>query len=189
MLSQQQLSTLKTAVLANTDTIPAGHPWSGIYAGTQVKDVPNNPDGNVAVAGYYNLTASPDFWVFPSTVQVEQVVLAVNGAEYLALGANAAATNLHHNLFALLTRNGVIRPGDQAVRTLVTTIFPVGTAPLTRAAILEACTRKATRAEQLFAITATGPGGGAGSSRAAAANLGFEGHLTGSDVNSALNLE
>lgn len=53
---------LKAKIAANTNTIPAGQPWTGSFAGAQVKDVPNSPDGNAAVAGWYNLATAYLVW-------------------------------------------------------------------------------------------------------------------------------
>lgn len=63
-LSTAQKAALKTDIAANTNTIPAGQPWSGAFVGMQVKDVPNNGDGHAAIAGWYNLTATPDYFVW-----------------------------------------------------------------------------------------------------------------------------
>lgn len=58
-----QLQALKTDIAANINTIPAGQPWSGSFAGQQIKDVPNTGDGNAAIAGWYNLlTAAYKVW-------------------------------------------------------------------------------------------------------------------------------
>ena len=95
---------------------------------------------------------------------------------------NQQLPNLHHNLLALLLANGVIHPGDPSVRTKLTTIFPAGTAPITRAAILAECTRIMNNLEKVFKTTATGPAGGDGSAQNVAANLPFEGAVTGNDI-------
>lgn len=69
-LTPAQLATLKAAILANTNAIPAGQP----FAGVQVKDVPNNSDGNLAVAGWYNQTAAPQFVVWRDVPDRKSVV-------------------------------------------------------------------------------------------------------------------
>jgi len=63
-LTQAQKTALKTDIAANTNTIPAGYPWSGFYAGAAINTLGNGPDENTAIAGWYNLTATPDFVVW-----------------------------------------------------------------------------------------------------------------------------
>lgn len=63
-LTPAQLAALKADILANTATIPAGQPWTNAFAGVQVKNVPNTGDGCVTIAGWYNQTAAPDFYVW-----------------------------------------------------------------------------------------------------------------------------
>jgi hypothetical protein len=59
-----QLPALKADIAANTATIPAGQPWTGIYAGQQINALPNTGDANAAIAGWYNQTATPDYIVW-----------------------------------------------------------------------------------------------------------------------------
>lgn len=59
-LTPGQLATLKADIAANANPIPAGLP----FAGVEVRSVPNTGDGNVAVAGWYNLTAAPAYTVW-----------------------------------------------------------------------------------------------------------------------------
>ena len=63
-LTAAQKTTLKADILANQATIPAGQPWTNSYAGVAVSAVPNSNDGNATIAGWYNQTASPDFFVW-----------------------------------------------------------------------------------------------------------------------------
>lgn len=81
-LTPAQLATLKAAILANTNAIPAGQP----FAGVQVKDVPNNSDGNLAVAGWYNQTAAPQFVVWRD-VPMEAVLNAYTPANMTPVDA------------------------------------------------------------------------------------------------------
>ena len=78
-LTAAQKATFKTDILANTATIPAGQPWTGSFAGVQVKDVPNDGDGNFAVAGFYSAVVTPDWFVWrdlPMDVVLNLVTLA-----------------------------------------------------------------------------------------------------------------
>ncbi len=72
-MTEAQLTTLKNDIAANTNTIPAGQPWTGAFAGVQVKDVPNTGDGNFAVAGWYNQVSTPNYWVWKKTVSRAEV--------------------------------------------------------------------------------------------------------------------
>lgn len=169
---------------------------------TQLVTLGNHIRGNTEVNGdlgnlggirdWYNAETdgqnghSANFWVFLSSMPVQTVIDAIDSAEYLALGASAAATNLHHNGLALLLHNGVMHPAPVATRNWLISIFPAGTAPNSRAAILEAATRLATEAEKLFAVVSSGPGGGDGSAMANSAQLVFEGQLSTSDIDLAL---
>jgi hypothetical protein len=67
-LSAQQLQTLKTSIAANTAAIQAGQANAGIFIGSQIKDIPNNDDGNLCIATWYNLVAAPNFWAWQSSV-------------------------------------------------------------------------------------------------------------------------
>lgn len=193
-LTPAQLQTFRDAIAANTNTIPAGQPWSGTFAGTAVQNVPHTDDGAIAVAGWYSQVRVPDLWAFSSEVKVEAIIKSISPSEYLVLASQATTTNLHHNGIELLLRNGVLRPSSAEVRTWLTTLFPAGTAPTTRTNILNACSRKQTYFEALFAVNATGPGGGNGSAQNAAQNLGsdkngnpIEGGVTADEVLAAWN--
>lgn len=85
-LTSAQDQTLKTDIAANTNTIPAGQPWSGGYAGMQVKDVPNVSSGNAAIAGWYNLTAVPDFFVWRD-IDMETVLNSITFANMTPVDA------------------------------------------------------------------------------------------------------
>lgn len=63
-LTPAQLATLKANIAANANTIPAGQPWTGSFAGQAINTLPNSGDANAAIAGWYNLDASPNFFVW-----------------------------------------------------------------------------------------------------------------------------
>jgi hypothetical protein len=68
------------------------------------------------------------------------------------------------------------------VRTWIQTLFPAGTAPTSRTAILNAVTRPANNVEAALASAATGPAGGNGSAQNQSAVLNYEGGVTGDDI-------
>ena len=67
-LTSAQLQTLNTAIAANATPIPAGYPWTGAYAGQAINTLPNNADANTAIAGWYNLDASPSYFAWKPSV-------------------------------------------------------------------------------------------------------------------------
>lgn len=95
-LSPAQLAVLKTDILANTATIPAGYPWTGGFAGVQVKDVPNNGDGNFAVAGWYSQVASPAYVVWRD-LPMETVLAIIAFANMTPVDAVPSVTSLPSN--------------------------------------------------------------------------------------------
>lgn len=189
-LTGPQLSTLKTDIAGNTGTIPSGQPWTGAFAGTQVKDVPNTSDGNAAVAGWYGLEASPDFWVWRTRVgkgefvqktsadadgtSPRDFIWAGNGFITRSAGEQAAWDQLFNG-------EGEANPSLANVRTAITDIFSgTGNAASNRTHLSNIAKRKASRAEKLFA---TGTG-----THASPGTMAVEGPLTAQDVESARNL-
>jgi hypothetical protein len=183
MLTTAQLQTLKADIAANNNTIPAGQPWSGSFAGTAVKLVPNTGDGNAAVAGWYNLTAATDFWVWRSSVSKDELVgsTSVDGTVFSWTGAGyiTRAQGERDAFTAIFSSAGAVNPSLANVRQAFADIFSGSTAPApaNRTHLLTVARRKASNAEKLFA---TGTG-----STASPAVMGFEGTITGDDVQNA----
>lgn len=179
-LSSAQLATFKTNILANTATIPAGQPWSGGFVGVQVKDVPNNPDGNLAVAGWYNLTASPSFTLWRKSVPLAEIAVTLNGAELAGL------STLNHTrlqtVITLVNASGGANPSVTDQRAFWDDIFSGAGGTNTRAALLVLWKRLASNIDKLFAT-------GTGTDAVPAISVFGDGVLAdASDVNSALNL-
>lgn len=182
-LTLMQKQTLKTHIEANTTQLQFS---SGLQ---QINTVFGQPsldagDANI-IADHYNQPTNPAFYGFPSTVEVDDIIGATIGQnfnEYVSLNANAGITQLHHNAFDLLVRNGVIRPQNVEVRNALVGIFPAATASNTRSAILQAISRQANRVEQVLSSVGTGPGGGNGSSMTQSAILNFEGTVSTNDI-------
>lgn len=90
-LTPAQLITFKAAILAQTATIPASQPWTGTFAGTQVKNVPNTSDGNAAVAGWYNLAMAGPYLVWNPQVSIKTIRAAADIGKYTPTDAVPAS--------------------------------------------------------------------------------------------------
>lgn len=167
MLSAAQLSTLKASILA--DSVLAAKPVTS--------------DGHTEIAAAYNLNASPDFWVWRSSVSKDDLVgsVSVDGTTFNWTGTGyITRTQGERDAFnAIFSAVGTVNPSIASVRQAFADIFSGSTAPApaNRTHLLTIARRKATRAEKLFA---TGTG-----STASPAVLGFEGLLTYQDVEAA----
>jgi hypothetical protein len=179
-LSAAQLPTFKAHILANTATIPAGYPWSGAFVGVQVKDVPNDGgDGNLAVAGWYSLTATPDFWVYRRSYTPDLARASIIGTTGAANQLDALTGSKRDSLFWLIA--GTIDMSSAAARASVDDLC--GSQNTLKAAIQDGGKRKATRLEQVFAT------GGNGALATPGTNAFPDGTAADTtDVNSALNL-
>lgn len=178
-LTTQQYAALKADILANAGTIPAGQPWTGSFAGVAVSAVPNTTDGNVAVAGYYNQSASPSFTTWRKSVTIIEVGNSLNGTDLSGL------TSLNHTRLqtvVMLSQAGV----DASLadrRQFFDDIFSGTGGATTRAQLLVLWKRLATRTQKLFS---TGTGSDA-SPAITASNVGDSFTLSGADVLNALN--
>lgn len=169
-LTGPQLTTLKNDILADST----------------LNSQPNNDDGNFAIAAAYNLTASPDFWVWRTAVSKDEFLesTSVDGTTFNFTGAGYITRSQGERdaWNALFSSTGFANPSLSNVRQAVADIFSGGTAPApaNRTHLLTISRRKATRAEKLFA-TGTGSTG-------SPALMTFEGTLTPSEVSTARNL-
>jgi hypothetical protein len=94
-LSPSQSTALKADIGVNANTIPAGFTWTGAFAGLAVKDVPATGDGNIAVAGWYSLTASPAYAVWNTQTPLKAIRAATDLSKYTpadAVPASAGST-------------------------------------------------------------------------------------------------
>ena len=200
MLTAAQLTTLKADIAANTNTIPAGQPWSGSFAGTQIKNVPGTGDGNAAVAGWYNLATSPAFIVWRD-LPIETVLNTITYANMTPLDAVPTDTALNTSIWQAraLSCQGkqfnlqnltigrstapMKRTNFRAAMQDCLTNLPAGAGGSTIAAnwvgVRDAAKFTAANIEKLFA-TGTGTSG-------SPADLTFEGSITGDDVDQARN--
>lgn len=165
-LTSAQLLTLKTAIEAD----PA------------LSAQPINADGHFAIAAAMNLPATPDFWVWRSTVPKHELTnsTSVDGTSFTWVGngfitRSAGEQTAWHELF---NASNQINPALANVRQALSDIFSgTGNAAANRTHLLAIGRRTATRGEKLFA---TGTG-----TAAAPAVMAVEGHLSYQDIESA----
>jgi hypothetical protein len=199
-LTSAQLTTLKNDIAANTAAIPENQSWTGAFAGMQVKDVPNNGDGNFAVAGWYNQTASPAHIVwrdlpmetilglitYASMTPADAVPTSPDSAVQVWKARSLACQGKQFNLQNLTIGRSTApmkRTNYRAAMQDCLTNLPAGASGNLIAAnwvgVRDAAKFSATYAEKLFA---TGTG-----STATPADLGYEGAITGDDAEQARN--
>jgi hypothetical protein len=134
------------------------------------------------IADAYNVVASPDFWVWRTSVPKQEIVgmTSQDGTTFTWAG-NGFITRAVGELMAWqeLFTGGVVNPSLPQVRAAFTDIFSgTGNAASNRAHLLAVARRKALRIERLFA-TGTGSTGSPGA-------LVVEGALDYLDVYQAL---
>ncbi len=179
-LTAAQLQTLKSAIAANTATIPSGQPWTNSFAGVQVNAIPNQSDGNATIAGWYNQAASPTWTTWKKSVPINDVGDAFNGTELAGL-----TTGNQQRLQTVAVYAGAgVNPSLADRRQCFDDIFSGAGGATTRANLLALWKRLATFAQKLFS---TGTGSDA-SPATTAANVGDGLTLTGMDVENARNL-
>lgn len=178
-LSTAQLQTLKADLAANANTVLVG----GVA--TAISAVPRNGDTAFAVAAWYNLAASPDFWVWKSSVSKGELVqvTSVDGTNFNWSG-NGFITRSAGEQAAwreIFNGTGACNPSLPNVRQAFADIFSgTGNAAANRTHLLAIARRKASAAEKLF-TTGTGSTGSPGV-------MGPEGGLSVTNVDDAWNL-
>lgn len=186
-LSSAQLTALKADIAANTATVP--------YAGsTQIKDVPNTDDGNIAIATWYSALASPSYWVWASNVTRSQLYnttsdLATNWDWTTYRGQSVTEQGAWREMFM----GDAVNFGQANIRAGIGKIF-TGSAPQNaqRDHCLAVGRRVARRIEKLFAVVVSSPpantGNNSGDARGATTNpdvMGYEGTINLNDVAAA----
>jgi hypothetical protein len=159
-LTNQQLTTLKAAIVAD--------PVLSLYG--------MSTDDHYAIAQALNQPASPAFIVWRTAVPLEEIMR--NGMDWTRVDNLSVGKA---RIWDWLSRLGTLNPSQANVRAGIDATW-VGTAAdlAVRAAVYVHCKRSATRAEQLFA---TGTG-----TDAVPATMAVEGDLTYQDVETARNL-
>jgi hypothetical protein len=166
ILTQAQLQALKADIAAD----PALSP------------LPNNSDGNFAIALAYNAAASPAYTIWRKRVGLSEIAKALDGTELAGL------SSLNHTrlqtVITLINAAGGADPSDADARAFFDDIFSGAGGVNTRAALLALWKTPATRAQKLFS---TGAGSDA-SPATTAANVGDGFALSHADVGDARNL-
>ncbi len=193
-LTSAQLTSLKADIAANANTITFGGQSVAISA------VPNNPDGNFAIAAWYNLAASGPYVVWRD-LPMETVLNTITFANMTPLDAVPTTPDLTvqvwiarslscqgkqfnlQNLINGRTTAPMKKTNYRAAMQDALTNVPAGASGALIAAnwvgVRDGAKFNATNAEKLFAS-------GAGTN-ANPSDLAFEGSLLGSDVESARN--
>jgi hypothetical protein len=159
MLTQLQLQAIKADILATPE----------------LSAFPNNTDGNIAIADFYNLLATPTFFVWRTDVPTRDVKNAIVWTEYI--GSTSVA---ERDALNLIISNGIVNAADPNIRQGFATIFGSPQQATTRANLVAISKRSATRIEKLLAV-------GTGS-EVAPDTMAFEGKLSGQQVEVARNL-
>jgi hypothetical protein len=187
VLTSAQLVTLKAAILADSN----------------VNSIPANPDGDFAIAAYFNTVASPVFLVYRSDVPVQDIYNQITWANMTPTDApdgtqtwanrSLACQGKQFNVQIILQGQASINAAKANVRAGLQdglTNVPSGVAGALVSAGWNgvrdnALARAATRAEKLYANTT---GGKDGSTATLAATMVVEGSISSQDVNSARGL-
>lgn len=169
VLTPAQLTTLKNDIAANADT----------------KDIPKTSDGAFQVAAIYNVTATPDFWVWRTFVTKDELVNSTSvdatTFNWTGTGFITRSQGERDAWRELFGSTGAVNASLPQVRQAFADIFSGGTAPApaNRTHLLTVARRKCTRIERLYA-------GGTGST-ASPGTMVVEGELFYQDVLAAWN--
>jgi len=160
-LDSAQLATLKADIAAD----PA------------FDDLPDTASGALPIADAYNLTASPSYTVWRTTVPLDEVMRS-NGMDWTRVDNLSVGKARIWDWLSLL---GALDASQSNIRAGIDATWVGTQADLAvRAAVYVVCKRLATRAERLFA---TGTG-----TDAAPGTMAFEGILSVDDVQQAREL-
>lgn len=183
-LTSGQLLTLRTNIAANTSTI----------AGVQIKDMPSDEDASQAIAIWYSSPATPDYWVWKTTVNRVDVYNGTSptGSTWdwtIYKGQSVPEQNAWTQMFMGESANF----GQVNLRVGIGKIF-TGSAGANgqRDHCLAMGRRLANRIEKLYTIAVVNPpantGNASGDARGATTNpdiLVFEGTVSGNVISQA----
>lgn len=186
-LTAAQLVTLKNDMGANTNTIKV----AGVD--TQIKNItaqafPNRQDIAPDIAAWYNLNASPSFWVWNTITSLADTGMAIKMSD---IGNLTTANSTRLQVSFSIRPNG-FNPANQDDRSLFGSLFSVAGAAGTRAALIALWQRLASNLEKLFATgtgsQVTGDLNSDGSvSAGSPATMGVSEQLTAAEVIAAWN--
>jgi hypothetical protein len=183
-LSAAQLAALKADIAANVNTIPAGQP----FAGVQVKLVPATEEGNGVIAFWYNLAATPDYWVWRTFVPDAEIYETTTGdGTAWSWSIYIARSQAERDAWRqMVNMKGGVNASLANVRAGVADIFSGAGGAAQRTHLLTVGRRLAGNAEKLFSA-ATAGGVGQRGGTANPDTMAFEGPLTLTDVLNARN--
>ena len=183
-LTPAQLTTLKNDIIANNNQI----------GGIAIKDMPHSADNAAAISDWYNLLASPDYWVWDTAVTRARI--------YNQVGSTGTTWDwTFYKNQSVPEQNAWTQMfmGDQAnfsllnLRVGISKIFTSGSS-VNRDHAFAVGRRQAKRVEKVFAIAVSNPpvssGNTAADPRGATTNpdvMGFDGSLSYQDVQAAWN--
>ena len=151
-LTQAQYTALKADIIAD----PA------------FNSVPDNSDGDFAIAQAYNLEANPAFVVWKTDIPTSEAKQAMSWVEYIG------RSDGERDAWQFMLSNGTINAGDVNVRQGIQDVFNGPNGVDSRTALIAIAKRNASRAEKLFS---TGTG-----SDAVPATMSHQGNLSYQDV-------
>ena len=143
--------------------------------------LPNTLDGAFEIAAAYNLVASPDYYVWRTSVPVVEIMQ--NGFDWARIDNLTVGKA---RIWEFMTSAGILNPSQANVRAGFEACFSVEAGDQTiRQAIYDHSQRLATRGEKLLA---TGAGTSSTHHGVGPAVMSFEGQLTYQGVFTARNL-
>lgn len=162
-LTAQQNAAIKAAILADP----------------VLSAFPNNTDGAFGIAALLNQQASPDFYVWRTSVTIGEIMQ--NGFDWTRVDNLTVGKA---RIWEWMVATGTIKPNQSNVRAGVLAVFTTAGDLANRNAVFGHCQRLATRAEKLLA---TGTGTASTDQGVGPATMGFEGSLSYQDVDTARN--
>lgn len=154
-----------------------------IAADGTLGQIAHTPDNAFTIAAAYNAAASPDYWVWRTSVSQLEIVTTTtaDGTAWSWPAFIARSQGERDGWREMFADGGSVDASLANVRQWFADIFSgsANSAPTQRTHLLAVGRRKATRAEKLFA-TGTGSTGSPGT-------MGFEGTITDADVTAAWN--
>lgn len=180
-----ELSVAQYALLKSDAESPANASALSVF-------IANNDDQ--AIAEWYNTLVSPPYWVWLNSLERKTILYttSVDGTTFDFTGTGFITRSVgERDAWREIFADGNCNASLASIRKAMADIFSGGTppAPANRIHLLASARRAARRAEQLFAIVATGVGNNAADARGATTNpdaMPTEGVLTYLEVARAL---